>query len=327
MTEVSVTTHSLETETDIFGYSTVTSWLPLTPAFPSVSGCNQILWGTADGVAWDPNIVANPGNTINDMQCLPAAVRTWWLSTSQSASTSYSLGPIVCPEAYRTAFTSEFGSSTFLVCCPLSYYYQGPGDCISTATSGEVFTIYPKPTDSWTGPSITTITSTSLVDGIPISGWNIRQVSPTPTSSARPSIMSPWSSVSLTTAMSSNLSSSSSPSSLSSNPASSSNSHRELSSGAVAGIGVGASLTLGALIGVCALLYCLRRRSKMSSRAATAANERQQQFPPDSNQDIHAGSIPEISGREIFEIPTEERVHELPGEEINRELPAEPHHP
>ena len=104
------------------GTATVTSWVPLTTAFPYQSGCSTAYWarwGFSAGynaVAFDPAYGTSvDSNTI----CLPSAVTEWWDQGGSTSATITSIGPIVCPEAYTTASTSILNSlSTFVVCCP-----------------------------------------------------------------------------------------------------------------------------------------------------------------------------------------------------------------
>jgi hypothetical protein len=53
------------------------------------------------------------------IQCLAPPATSWWRQDWLSNSlTTWSLGPITCPEAYTTATTSVQDSSTFVACCP-----------------------------------------------------------------------------------------------------------------------------------------------------------------------------------------------------------------
>ena len=55
-----------------------------------------------------------------DLSCLPPQATSWWYGALDSPLTSViSMGPIVCPEAYITALTSNVNSqSTFVASCP-----------------------------------------------------------------------------------------------------------------------------------------------------------------------------------------------------------------
>jgi len=100
---------------------TVTSWIPLPTPWPSLSGCESYFLSFIPStlVAWDPGygLFVN----TNSKWCFPPAATTWWdqdhLRTN--SLTSFSLGPITCPDAYTTATTIvENQSSTFMACCP-----------------------------------------------------------------------------------------------------------------------------------------------------------------------------------------------------------------
>lgn len=98
---------------------TVTSWLPITSAWPSVAECQTLVWQNPEATQFED--IDDPGYGIDvnsDLTCLPPVATQWWEQT-QGAVTTYSLGPLVCPEAYFTANTSTNGpSSTWVACCP-----------------------------------------------------------------------------------------------------------------------------------------------------------------------------------------------------------------
>jgi hypothetical protein len=113
----SVVSHAPETNEGI-----VTSWIPITSAWPVVAECatggiySQI---GPEGVA----IADDPYYGINinrSLTCLPPAATLWWdQSTTFPLLTHTSLGPFVCPGDYTTATTSVVNnSSTFVGCCP-----------------------------------------------------------------------------------------------------------------------------------------------------------------------------------------------------------------
>jgi hypothetical protein len=59
----------------------VTSWLPITSAWPSVAACQTIVWNNA--VYTQYNDVDDPGYGIsvdNALTCLPPVATQWWLS-------------------------------------------------------------------------------------------------------------------------------------------------------------------------------------------------------------------------------------------------------
>ncbi len=116
--------HPPETNSDI-----VTSWLPITSAWPAVPECqtggiySQIGDNGALQIAYDPffGISVEPSLT-----CLPPFATLWWSeSTTVPLFTKTSLGPLVCPEAYSTAYSSTLNAqSTFVACCPsLASYF------------------------------------------------------------------------------------------------------------------------------------------------------------------------------------------------------------
>jgi len=115
------TTHPAELNNGVW-----TSWLPLSTAWPSQSACGSAAWvrvglnSTDD--AWPYLYDPAYGESIaNTPTCLPPQATEWWNggSTVSNSITSYSIGPIVCPEAYETVSTINLpGSSTSVICCP-----------------------------------------------------------------------------------------------------------------------------------------------------------------------------------------------------------------
>lgn len=98
---------------------TVTSWIPVTAAWPSQSGCAEALMDIGGLiVAWDPKF----GISVNtNLDCLPPAATNWALQSDlgSQGNTISSLGPMVCPEAYYTVTTSvKDQDSTFAAYCP-----------------------------------------------------------------------------------------------------------------------------------------------------------------------------------------------------------------
>ncbi|KAH6671947.1 hypothetical protein B0J14DRAFT_669419 [Halenospora varia] len=165
---------------------TTTTYLPLTSAWPSINQCNSDIYWIPDGsaVIYDPSIGAS--NTL--LRCLPPEATQWWLQSKPTPQfTVTSLGPVVCPQAYTTAFTRVEGEGTTLVaCCPTSYtftelqtplYTGSKGQCISSLASGQKFIYYTASAGS-TGPwtlstSIwgTPSTQTGSVHAVPINGY------------------------------------------------------------------------------------------------------------------------------------------------------------
>jgi len=101
----------------------VTTWLPVTSAWFSVSQCATAIYSQQGGVgavaiAFDPFY----GLSIDtQLTCLPPAVTSWWNQVQQTpAQTVTSLGPLVCPSQYTTGGSSIIDLiSTSIACCPL----------------------------------------------------------------------------------------------------------------------------------------------------------------------------------------------------------------
>jgi len=114
----------------------VTSWLPVTTAFPSSPGCSDLVWSYVPNTlaVWDPGY----GISVDaEASCQPRAVTTWWDAErlGRNSLTTLSLGPLTCPEAYYTARTSvKDPSSTFVGCCP-SYVTLPPHDVVADPSS------------------------------------------------------------------------------------------------------------------------------------------------------------------------------------------------
>lgn len=117
----------------------VTSWLPLTTPFPynSNGACSLGSWASSGNgpdrdsiaLAFDPD--SNYANQFAN-NCLPTEVTKWWNQRATTGhgglATQYSIGPIVCPEIYTTATTSDLGGgSTQVACCPS---YASPLDTL-----------------------------------------------------------------------------------------------------------------------------------------------------------------------------------------------------
>jgi hypothetical protein len=84
-----------------------TSWLPITTAYPSVSGCADAFFlypRQPAPVGWDPGYGYFAGGTL---RCLPPAATKWHEQDHQAPDgyTSLSIRPIVCPAAFTTAVT------------------------------------------------------------------------------------------------------------------------------------------------------------------------------------------------------------------------------
>lgn len=95
---------------------TTTLWLRMSTAWPSISAYESTFYKNNPSIlaAWDPG--------LQNLSCQPPQVTAWWDQSQMSidlSATQYSLGPVVCPEAYSTATTSaNSGESTFIGCFP-----------------------------------------------------------------------------------------------------------------------------------------------------------------------------------------------------------------
>ncbi|CAM1509530.1 Fc.00g032690.m01.CDS01 [Cosmosporella sp. VM-42] len=243
------TTHPAELNGHI-----LTSWIPMTTAWPSSSGCESSFWKYVPQTlaAWDPGygLFAQLG-----LSCLPPEMTSWWnagsiMSTVDLDSTQYSIGPIVCPEAYYTATTFvNAGSSTQVACCPSSYDFihifsvGNTGQCTSKVKVGQVVKYATRNSASKWLTSTSTVNKESVAFGIQMNGW-----------------LFPAESTSSTQTSASNTSSSTS------EPDSSG-----LSTGAKAGIGIGIGLgviVIAAVVG--ALLFRRQsRKRKMDNEGGT----------------------------------------------------------
>jgi len=113
-----VTTHPPEVNAGV-----TTSWLPMSTPWVSIAGCESSFWKVIPTVlaGWDPGYgtFVQPG-----LSCHPPQVTTWWdenhlFTDINTQATQFSLGPVVCPQAYSTVHTSvNDGASTFVACCP-----------------------------------------------------------------------------------------------------------------------------------------------------------------------------------------------------------------
>ncbi|KAL2829859.1 hypothetical protein BJY01DRAFT_254855 [Aspergillus pseudoustus] len=162
-----------------------TSFIPLTTAWPSSSGCaSYFRLNGLNLVAYDPDY----GIEIDtDVRCAPPAVTTVWnqefLGGGYSDHTVVSLGPMTCPEHWSTVVTSvKDYSSTLAMCCPSGYYLTGglhgsvAGGCLSDVSSGMTLTYASRaPFDStaWK-TATTTLSGRSTVRAVFMLGWNVK---------------------------------------------------------------------------------------------------------------------------------------------------------
>ncbi|RAH68318.1 uncharacterized protein BO66DRAFT_472778 [Aspergillus aculeatinus CBS 121060] len=187
---MSITSYPAETNS-----GTVTSYLPLTTAWPSSSGCASIYRLNGPSlVDWDPGY----GLDVNsDVVCDAPEVTTWWeqglLGNGGTLPTRISLGPFTCPEAFSTMKSSvKDASSTLVMCCPSQYYIGDgntaliDGNCESDVSSGMILTYASTPSGEATSWKIvtTTLTRSWTVGAIAVVGWNIRYDAVTPTATA-----------------------------------------------------------------------------------------------------------------------------------------------
>ncbi|KAI1211679.1 uncharacterized protein F4807DRAFT_458574 [Annulohypoxylon truncatum] len=164
---------------------TVTSWIPISTAYPHQAGCDEYFWQyvTDTIAAWDPGY----GISVRtDATCLPKPVTTWWLQDrfGPIKETILSIGPVTCPQDYYTATASaKDASSTFVACCPLNYDFVsvlGPGNtgqCTSDVKKGDIITFAQKDAN-WKVTSSTATQATNIA-AIPVNGWTFA----TPTNS------------------------------------------------------------------------------------------------------------------------------------------------
>lgn len=241
---------------------TITSWLPMSTAWPSVSGCESQMFKFVPQIlaGWDPGYeLFVPGAAT----CLPPQMLTWWDADKltlgiDTTKTKLSVGPIVCPEAYTTATTiTNAGKSTFVACCPSSYSFQSvyavgdTGQCVSRLRVGKpVVYMTRNSLSSWVETTSTVEATSSWVIGIQLNGWLF------PDSTATPSSTFATQTATTTADPTSSAAGSDTPSSAADSG---------LSTGAKAGIGIGVGLGAVAILAVVGALMFRRRKRKMES--------------------------------------------------------------
>ncbi|KAI1408462.1 hypothetical protein F5Y13DRAFT_172512 [Hypoxylon sp. FL1857] len=236
----------------------VTSWIPITTAYPHQPGCDTYLWKYVPSViaAWDPGygISVKTGAT-----CLPKPVTTWWLQDrfGPIQDTVLSIGPVTCPQDYYTATASaKDASSTLVACCPLHYdfvSFMGPGNtgqCTSEVKKGDVVT-YAQRSSGWKITS-SSATADTTVAAIPVNGWTFA----TPTDSTAAAASSCDASVS--EALANHLATG--------NASCDAVGSGGISSGAAAGIGVGVSLGVTGLAALGAGLFMMFRTRRAAQK-------------------------------------------------------------
>ncbi|KAB8234047.1 uncharacterized protein BDW43DRAFT_66959 [Aspergillus alliaceus] len=234
---------------------TVTSFIPLTTAWPASSGCASYFRLNGPSLmAYDPGY----GLEINtDVICGPPALTTWWeqgrLGGGGPYHTAVSIGPLTCPEDFSTVVSSvKDSSSTLAMCCPSEYYLADgspgkiQGNCLSRVSSGMILTYASTPSGDSTAWKIvtTTLSKSSTVGAIAVVGWNIKFPGTTTSTTASTTSINKSTSASATPSISSEIATSTT----------SSTSGSDLTTGTKVGIGVGVGV--GAL-GVIALLVAL----------------------------------------------------------------------
>ncbi|KAJ6259078.1 hypothetical protein Dda_5975 [Drechslerella dactyloides] len=272
---------------------TVTSWIPLETAFPSSSGCESIFW-SAQGTlaAWDPNY----GIFVNtSVKCIPPAATTWWGQAilGQNSLTRLSLGPITCPSAYKTVTTINVanigGTSTFVACCPPDYTIakvQSESirvgiyglECSSVVPAGKAITFATRNRQGTWFLTTTSYTTVTQAWGVPINGYNIADQITSSASTTSTIGASTTAGTSLTTnttpttpATPTTNTTNTTPTTNTTHPTSDTTHSSSgttqpsfgLSTGAIAGIGVGVAfgaLALGALITIIFLKFRAKRK-------------------------------------------------------------------
>ncbi|KAL2012379.1 hypothetical protein VTN00DRAFT_5097 [Thermoascus crustaceus] len=262
-------------------HGTVTSWIPLAASWSMPPECSSsfhlsIFPADIALVAFDPGYSFSVSSSVT---CLPPEIIALWvrgqteasgIGTSQAPTVS-SILPIICPDGYYTAKELAVDQSTSVVtCCPLSYSamdvpHGAEKVCVSNVAPGmtlayesylEDSNSLPN-TNSWTMET-TTITDSSAVAAIPITGLNVKGIIP---STIPPSFVTSTSS------------------SIPTSPPAGSG----LSTGEKAGIGVGVGLGAIVLILLLAIIWLLQRRkglqSSMNQESSTTA-EMPEQVPP-----------------------------------------------
>ncbi|KAI0179229.1 hypothetical protein GGR52DRAFT_297444 [Hypoxylon sp. FL1284] len=243
----------------------VTSWVPITTAYPTQPGCANLLW------KYVPNTIAgwDPGYGISvdtRASCLPNAVTTWWLQDHNGPikETVLSIGPVTCPQDYYTATVSKKDAlSTFVACCPFNYSFVrlmqagGTGQCTSEVKAGDIVT-YATNEGGWKTTSSSVETKTTAA-AIPVNGWIFAaaatdSATATGTNSPNSCDTAVWNALANVVATESPTCDSST-----------------ISAGAAAGIGVGVSIGLTGLMALgFALLMMYRSRKAAPKRSPPA---------------------------------------------------------
>ncbi|KAE8353758.1 hypothetical protein BDV28DRAFT_132534 [Aspergillus coremiiformis] len=253
---------------------TVTSFIPLTTAWPSSSGCASYFRLNGPSLmAYDPGYGLDIDKNV---VCAPPAVTTWWeqglLGGGRAQHTAVSIGPLTCPEDFSTVVSSiKNGSSTLAMCCPSNYYLADAtpgrvgGNCLSDVSSGMILTYASTPygvSTAWKTVT-TTLSRSSTVGAIAVVGWNIRFAATTPitTSSISTSTTTPDTSSAIDTS------------------APTSTSGGDLSLSAKVGIGVGVAVGALGVISLLVAFYFFTQRTQRTSRTTPDPPEPDPQQP------------------------------------------------
>ncbi|KAH6677323.1 hypothetical protein B0J14DRAFT_636035 [Halenospora varia] len=151
---------------------TKTSWLPVTTRYAQLadSKCGEVyrIWMKYHNTYEYVNIAYAPGQD-NGRPCLP-----------QEATRC--IGPVKCPQAYSTVFSSLIaGSSDALIgCCPSDYIFatlhdpRTLGQCTSTVTPSQSFRFNALATNSigsyMFAPTVSVVATASYVFAVPFNG-------------------------------------------------------------------------------------------------------------------------------------------------------------
>ncbi|KAK6612099.1 hypothetical protein H4I96_01312 [Botrytis cinerea] len=287
--------------------ATITTWLPLSTAWPSTAACSSLVYvGSGKDAAkvfgWDPlyQAVLDTGSP----RCFADEMASWWLEPS---SVTISLGPTFnCPAAYSTVATSVHSAGvTQVFCCPTDYnlsvlipshsYGDYPTQCMSTLTAGDVLK-YQTPTGGIYQPASLTVSSTLLVHGEHINGWNIDDAvfasmigsSQTATTTTSSTTSSTNSASSTTTRESGAATTTKTPESATSSSTSSStpltSSPKPNNSTALAaGVGVAVAVVI---LGLAAAIFLLLRRRKSAQTTQRKKSIRKKSTPPHQHLDM-----------------------------------------
>jgi hypothetical protein len=273
-------------------FGTVTSWIPLTTAWPLTTACFSSFDCFGDFATGAPIFIFDPlyGISVDTaFRCLPPAVTTWWdQQNNGDTGTIVSLGPVMCPVAYTTAYTSLVnGQSTLVGCCPTGYDFiginpQGDADeCTSVIHAGQrINYVYLTGNPaSWISTSATLSTAT-VAYAVQINGYNFAST-PSATSTSTP------------TSMSTSASTLSPGGTSSTSPATASNSGLGTDETVVIAFGVSLSV-----LGICLLLVAifLIRRQRAKNETAFQLTQLQGAQNDTDHRSQHSVPIQEVDG-------------------------------